>query len=209
MAFVITGTGTREAVAYDGDPNEAAILHIEVEETAPTNQAPVASAGSDQEITDHHLRAGGRDVGGGAVGRTRRAELVQLRGGLRVEDDPRSNREHPRGAERIGAAVVHCHRRARTCLVGEICVRAFVGNCPKRRAGLPIEAEDPLGRFFLHVVHDVETAGGDCRTGVAGADRHRPAQGDGFPGEFLEDSGFTPDPVPPHSAPLRPVQSLR
>ena len=53
MAFIVTGTGTREAVAYDGDPSGAAILHIEIEEddTPPANQAPVANAGPDQEVT--------------------------------------------------------------------------------------------------------------------------------------------------------------
>lgn len=51
MAFIITGSGRREAVAYDGDPTEAAVLHIELAVTAPTNQAPLVDAGTAGPIT--------------------------------------------------------------------------------------------------------------------------------------------------------------
>ncbi len=51
LALVITGTGHRTAVAYDGNSSKAALLHIEYQASLGANLAPVVSAGSDKSIT--------------------------------------------------------------------------------------------------------------------------------------------------------------
>lgn len=50
LAFIITGSGVRTAVAYDSAPAAAPLLHIEFT-TAATNQAPNVNAGADQSVT--------------------------------------------------------------------------------------------------------------------------------------------------------------
>ena len=47
LAFVITGTGTRTAVAFDGGATQAAKLIVSYQSGAPANQPPVVNAGPD------------------------------------------------------------------------------------------------------------------------------------------------------------------
>lgn len=48
VAFIITGTGHRTAVSFEGDPNAAPVLFVEL---AAANQAPSVNAGTDQTVT--------------------------------------------------------------------------------------------------------------------------------------------------------------
>ncbi|WP_158544439.1 PKD domain-containing protein [Blastococcus sp. TBT05-19] len=50
MTFVLTGTGTRTADAYEGGPQNAAALHVEFAAPLPANTAPTASAGPDVSV---------------------------------------------------------------------------------------------------------------------------------------------------------------
>lgn len=47
MGFVVTGSGTRTAESYNGEPAAAPLLHIEYNPPATVNQAPLVNAGSD------------------------------------------------------------------------------------------------------------------------------------------------------------------
>lgn len=50
MGFVITGTGTRTAESYNGEPAAAPLLHIEYTPAEVANQAPLVNAGSDDVL---------------------------------------------------------------------------------------------------------------------------------------------------------------
>jgi hypothetical protein len=50
IAFIMTGTGHRTAVAYEGSSSAAPLLHVEFN-VAPINQPPVVAAGPDRTIT--------------------------------------------------------------------------------------------------------------------------------------------------------------
>ena len=51
LALLVTGSGHRTAVSFDGIPGAAALLHVEYTSGSVTNQAPVVNAGPDQVIT--------------------------------------------------------------------------------------------------------------------------------------------------------------
>jgi hypothetical protein len=51
MAFILTGSGHRTAVAYDGDPAKAPVLHVEFLPPSSANLPPSVNAGPDQTIT--------------------------------------------------------------------------------------------------------------------------------------------------------------
>ena len=53
MAFIVTGTGRRTAVAFNTSPARAPVLHVDFTEGGPppANQPPGVNAGSDQTIT--------------------------------------------------------------------------------------------------------------------------------------------------------------
>src|SRR5215211_2468192 len=50
LAFVVTGSGHRTAVSFDGSASKAALLHVEYQQ-APTNRAPSVDAGPGQVIS--------------------------------------------------------------------------------------------------------------------------------------------------------------
>ena len=53
MAFIISGTGSRTAEAFEGVPTAAPLLHVEwFSDTPVLNQAPTANAGADQTVPD-------------------------------------------------------------------------------------------------------------------------------------------------------------
>jgi hypothetical protein len=51
MAFIVSGSGHRTAVAFDGSAANAPVLHVEYTTGSSANQPPVVSAGPDQTIT--------------------------------------------------------------------------------------------------------------------------------------------------------------
>src|SRR6185369_15611658 len=51
LVILISGTGHRTAVAYDGTPATAPVLHVEFQSGGSGNAAPLVSAGPDQSIT--------------------------------------------------------------------------------------------------------------------------------------------------------------
>ena len=51
MAFIVTGSGHRTAVAFDGNSAGAPLLHVEYSSGSSSNQPPLVNAGPDQSIT--------------------------------------------------------------------------------------------------------------------------------------------------------------
>ena len=50
LALIVTGSGRRVAVSYEGSPAGAPLLHVEYTTGPPANQAPTVDAGQDQTV---------------------------------------------------------------------------------------------------------------------------------------------------------------
>ena len=50
LAVILSGSGRRTAESFNGDPNGAALLHIDYTPGTGANQAPVVNAGTDQTV---------------------------------------------------------------------------------------------------------------------------------------------------------------
>lgn len=50
LVLIITGDGVRTAETYDGEPNQAPVLHVEYLSSPPSDQPPTVDAGPDQTI---------------------------------------------------------------------------------------------------------------------------------------------------------------
>jgi hypothetical protein len=70
-----------------------------------------------------------------------------------------------------------------------------------------VEAEDALQVLLGKAIGDEYATVGNCRAGVARADRRRPDAGEFASWKFLDDARLAPNDVALRPAPLRPVVS--
>src|SRR5438552_5489851 len=125
-------------------------------------------------------------------------------------------------AQRIDFAIVHDWRCSRPSRISEI-VGTFLFMFPKNFAIGFVQAEHPFaaGNFAAleriagvrafrseQAVGDVHTALGNCRPGIAAANRSPPLDRRAVRRKFLDDSRFAPDAITLRTEPLRPIAGI-